>query len=898
MDELCGVDAFCGFGVVGALPDTFVVGVPGVSLAAHGEGGFSLVVGGSGSGVVGGGAVSAVGPPQPNNTKNTGIFERTGEGCQNQSAPSRGSVPISFHGQKMSYLALTGSLLTTILARMLSPLLPPRSTMSRTHAESHKRIKRIAAEIDRLLTRLRTISNEEEAALRIEVSRTAEAARGVNELSEWAVFLSAHMALIARGGAQALFQSAVGLSHNSLVALAADEWALGRSWKINWLRRTQRPKDWGFGASLRTVDLEGYREAAWVHLGGGRLLSPSLLNGLRIQSTIAGELLQETSPERRKIEAILRLPNERALIAGEDGSLQLWTFEPLVMQARQSGHSGAILSLRSSVDGITALTLGADGELHVWSVDPLKKIHTLRYEGRPPREMELSPGASYAALGFGDGRIELIPTGERGKRKVLGVSTSTTVSYGHEAPIERILVRKNRLISSDNHGKIWFWAMPSGEPIRSICTHDHPVGFLWLDDTHQQLLSSSVDKLCLHSAETGDLLLYIQDRHGGVSAACRISEDRIALGMANGAILLLELRTDRSPLLDTKQLPQVGQHEGPVTKLDLAEDLLLLSCGLDRSARLWSLHSFHPTPPQARILGLNEDGLRALCVTTTEEVEYLDFAEGKRLRKIPVEARATPLPLLPWRRVIFDIAPPTLPLFGSAPESQRRHLLRVVETESWQTVLTLEGHRHRTQLTLVDEASRWIVTATSSGEIKLWDFHTGVNSLTISERSHPIMALAFEPGGIEMYALYAGNDVCVWSTKSGKLMRRISLQHAPEQQLTKLRAVGGHELLMAGEGGEVGRWDVESGKRIKGWRAHPGEIHALVLDSDGEVLATGGEDRCVRLWRKSTGRLLAQYDFSTPVVGCQFLPDGRLAAWTLLGEPHYLKLNDWAQDES
>ncbi|MCS6902356.1 MAG: hypothetical protein RMJ98_22185, partial [Myxococcales bacterium] len=147
------------------------------------------------------------------------------------------------------------------------------------------------------------------------------------------------------------------------------------------------------------------------------------------------------------------------------------------------------------------------------------------------------------------------------------------------------------------------------------------------------------------------------------------------------------------------------------------------------------------------------------------------------------------------------------------------------------------------------------------------------------------------------YVLYAGNEVCAWSAHSGKLMRKVPLQDAPEQPLTHLQAPGSHELVMAGSGGEVGRWDAESGRRIRGWKAHSGEVSALALDSNGELLATGGDDRRLRLWKRSTGRLLTQYDLSGPVAGCRFLPDGRLAVWTPLGEPHYLKFLDWAQDD-
>ncbi|MCS6900552.1 MAG: hypothetical protein NZX77_12405, partial [Polyangiaceae bacterium] len=327
--------------------------------------------------------------------------------------------------------------------------------MSRTHAEAHKRIKLIATEIDRLLTKLRAMPEEDEGALRSEVQKAAEAVRGSGELSEWAAFLEAHMHLIARGGALALLQGAVGLATSSLVTLAAEEWVLGHPWKVNWLRRTQRPREWSPGLLLRTIDLVGYRPAAWLVLPGGHLLGPGPSSGLRFQPTVGSGSPVDSPPERRSPTpiALAFLPKGGFLAANDDGSLQMWSLDPLAPQARQTGHPEGITALCTSVNGAHALTLGAEGTLVFWSTSPLKKLHTFEFSRRPPRTVELSPGGSYAITGFSDGRVELLPTGEKRKHKTL---------EGHRTPVERLLVGKGLLISSDHHGEVRLWAMPSG----------------------------------------------------------------------------------------------------------------------------------------------------------------------------------------------------------------------------------------------------------------------------------------------------------------------------------------------------------------------------------------------------------------------------------------------------
>lgn len=763
---------------------------------------------------------------------------------------------------------------------MLAPLFSPRSTMSRSHAESHRRIKLISAEIDRLLTRLRSLGEGDPARVLSELVATAATARHQPELLEWAAFLDAHAHLIARGGALALLQGAVGLASASLVTLAAEEWALGRSWKVNWLRRTQRPRDWSPGSLLRAFDLEGYRGGAWVVLGGKQLLGPTgPTGGLRVQGLLDSLVTSEAAPERRGVEAILPVAGGALLVAGDDGSLQVWGSEPLAQQSRQGGHTGAVTALHASADGQQALTLGADGAMIFWSVSPLKKLHTMAPEGRPPRVVTLSPGGSYAIAGYSDGRVELHPTGDKGRHKVL---------RGHQAPVERLLALKGVLISSDNRGEIRLWSMPSGEPLRELRGHQRPVGFLWAHEG--RLLSSSSDgQVRLWAIETGEPLLSLAGVGDGLQAACALSDGRVGLGAVDGSVRLLDTATGATT--------PVGSHEGPVVSLWPVDDNALLSCGLDRVARLWLLGGAAPNLAQRAVQGLDADGLRALCVTTTGETEMFDFAEGRRLRKITTEPGTRVQSLLEHGRLLIDTAAPPLPLFGSAPADQRLHTLRVVEADQGQPLLTLTGHRLAVRAALVDDKARWLATGSADGEVKLWDFTTGAPLLALRGHDAPVLALAFEPDGIELYALYQGNEVCTWSTRSGKLLRRVPLQHAPEHPLSLLGAAGERELVMAGHGGEIGRWDAESGRRTKGWRAHPGEVRALSLDPDGELLATGGDDRRVRLWKRSTGKLLTQYDFTAPVAGCRFLPDGRLAAWSDLGEPHYLKFVDWAQDD-
>ena len=76
--------------------------------------------------------------------------------------------------------------------------------------------------------------------------------------------------------------------------------------------------------------------------------------------------------------------------------------------------------------------------------------------------------------------------------------------------------------------------------------------------------------------------------------------------------------------------------------------------------------------------------------------------------------------------------------------------------------------------------------------------------------------------------------------------------------------------------------------------AHPGGVSAVAISRDGALLATGGHDQCIRLWKRVDDRyesLLTVSDLPGAVRELHFSPtDGRLLA--LLAQEHAMRVWD------
>jgi WD40 repeat protein len=88
----------------------------------------------------------------------------------------------------------------------------------------------------------------------------------------------------------------------------------------------------------------------------------------------------------------------------------------------------------------------------------------------------------------------------------------------------------------------------------------------------------------------------------------------------------------------------------------------------------------------------------------------------------------------------------------------------------------------------------------------------------------------------------------------------------------------GKVLASGSDDGEIGLWEVPTGKEIRRLQAHTWQVSSLAFSPDCKRLASGSRDRTVRVWDVGTGRELHRLRHAGEVNAVAYSPDGKTLA--------------------
>jgi WD40 repeat protein len=140
----------------------------------------------------------------------------------------------------------------------------------------------------------------------------------------------------------------------------------------------------------------------------------------------------------------------------------------------------------------------------------------------------------------------------------------------------------------------------------------------------------------------------------------------------------------------------------------------------------------------------------------------------------------------------------------------------------------------------VSEAAQ-LLAATDGAKVHIWNLQTGDEvHVLYSEGGLVKFYLEFSDDGSLLFTGQGGVDV--WETKTWTRL--------PQRFYRALSmGISGKRIVTGGWEGDVRVWDIASGELQVSWTAHKTQVTSVALSPSGTLVATGGMDERVKLWR-------------------------------------------------
>jgi hypothetical protein len=184
---------------------------------------------------------------------------------------------------------------------------------------------------------------------------------------------------------------------------------------------------------------------------------------------------------------------------------------------------------------------------------------------------------------------------------------------------------------------------------------------------------------------------------------------------------------------------------------------------------------------------------------------------------------------------------------SGSPSAGRAGNVRVWDAHTGQETLTLKGHADMVRSLAFSPDGQRLASASSDGTVKVWDTQTGQEALVLRRRRvdlvSEVQSLAFSPDG---RWLALGNDdqtVTVWDAQSGEEIRTFQEGTGPVNSM--VFSPDSQRLITASVDGTVKVWDVQTGQDLLTLK---GGGSCVAISSDGQRLAAGGVSETVKLW--------------------------------------------------
>jgi WD40 repeat protein len=188
------------------------------------------------------------------------------------------------------------------------------------------------------------------------------------------------------------------------------------------------------------------------------------------------------------------------------------------------------------------------------------------------------------------------------------------------------------------------------------------------------------------------------------------------------------------------------------------------------------------------------------------------------------------------------------------------------------------GHTAKVNCISVSPNSRFALSASDDGTIRMWNLQGAVESGRLIGHIGCILSVAISPDG--RYALSCSDDrtVRLWDIETAKEV--IKFEGSVENITNLVFSPDGRLALSCGYENVLRLWEVGSGRELSRLEGHTEWVNCIAFSPDGNQALSGSIDCTVRLWDIQSREEMLRFGGETDIssVNCvAFSPDGKAA---------------------
>ena len=598
---------------------------------------------------------------------------------------------------------------------------------------------------------------------------------------------------------------------------------------------------------------------------GQTLASGSWDETVRLWDVSSGRHLRTLTGHTGWIDSVSFSPDGNTLASGGfDETIRLWDVSSGRHLRTLTGHTDRVLSVSFFPDGRTLASGSKDGTVHLWDVSSGRHLRTLTGHTHSVESVSFAPDGNTLASSSGR-EIHLWDVSSGRHLRTLTGHTSWVVLSVSFAP-------DGRTLASDSGPEIHLWDVSSGRHLRTLTGHTHSVESVSFAPDGRTLASSSWDETVrLWDVSSGRHLRTLTGHTDWVeSVSFSPDGNTLASGSQDGTVHLWDVSSGR-------HLRTLTVQKSFDSTMSFSPDGNTLASGnYDGTVHLWDvssgrhLRTLTGHTDWVPSVSFSPDGRTLASGSEDETIRLWDVSSGRHLRTLTGHTSG-----------VYSVS---FSPDGNTLASSSGRGIRLWDVSSGRHLRTLTGH---TPVSFSPDGST-LASGSYDATVRLWSVETGRHLRTLSGHTSGVESVSFSPDGSTLASASGDDTVRLWSVGTGRHLRTLSGHTSGVESVSF--SPDGSTLASGSWDGTVLLWalaptppdpDITTPSLVEVADldlSHGGDVRSVAYSPSGVVLASGGTDNTMRLWRTTNGEALSPYEHGGDVNSIAFTANGTYIA--------------------